>query len=274
MDVLLIGAIVIGAFLLANSSGAFSSLLGGSSQPTAADQEIQAGGSAILNASAQGSSIYVRSQAQTQQLNSATGKTIIGSVGAGAMAGVGVATSATGTIAGAAMTAGITAGIGIAIGIAITLWMKHEARIAGAKEENSQWNEIFPAWSEMMQGIFQAYNSGQIDKPTAAAEVLQAKTLAYNAAQKMVGTPGTNWTGGQVNGIPGGLISRLYWKATCDKHCTVGCCLFNNVVGPASNQALDMFTGNTTQKVINVPKTFSSSYGYSGSAAFQLVMTR
>lgn len=287
---LLLGALIIGIAYLAVQSGALAQF-GLASGPTvntptgetitgAPATAIAAGASALQIASAQGAQAQVSGKAATAQIQSSYIKTGLGTATAvGAAASTAAVTGA--SVATAAMTAGITAGIGAVVGIALALWSAHEARIAGAQREDNAWNDIMPGFISIMQGIVNAYNSGQIDKPTAAAEVLAAKQYTFAAAQKFVGTPGTDWVGGNTgnyNGqaVPIGLSTRQWWRATCDKHCTIGCCLWNGVIGPACNKALDIFTGSapTAGQDVHIASTSSSSYGYAGTPQQDLYLTR
>lgn len=294
---LLLVAAVVGGLYLAAQSGALSqfgiNLPGTPGAPgtitTATGEtisgtpaaQITVGASALQAASIQGAQAVITGQQQSQQTQSRVIGTAVSAIGAGTATGVTLATTTTATITTAAMTAGITAGIGVVVGIALALWSAHEARIAGAQKEDAAWNEIMPGFISMMQGIVNAFNAGQIDKPTAAAEVLAAKQYTFSAAQKFVGTPGTDWTGGNIgsyqgHSVPIGLSTRTWWKAPCNKYCSIGCCLWNGVVGPACNRAMDIFTGTapTSGQDVHIPSTSSSSYGYRGTPQQDLYLTR
>jgi hypothetical protein len=207
--------------------------------------------------------------------------TATGAIGGGASAGVAVGGSA-GAAAGA-VTAAVTAGIGIAIGVAIVLWQKHQQRIKDAKTENAAMNIAMPGWLEAIQGIILQYNQGKINASTAAGELVALRNLVFTSLQKYNHMAGVDWSGG---GSQPGLSDKAYWKIPCDKHCTIGCCLFNNVVGPATNNAIALVlhqqlwvaTKNGLvpwQKSFTIPATPPmAKYGYVGTSAVPLSVNK
>jgi len=162
----------------------------------------------------------------------------------------GGAISAGGAAAGAGVIAGIhsgvllggvTFGIGALVGLAAVLWGKHEARIKGAKSENQGWNVIVAGFQESLRGIIGALNAGQIDSLTAVNELKDLKLRIWNSAQQFNRQPGVDFAGGKSQ--PGLGDIQQTWTIKCDKHCTIGCCLFNNWLGPGINNVIAMIQG-------------------------------
>lgn len=250
--------------------------------PSVGQNATSQGANAIISTEAGGVQASADLSAANANSNSALFKTSVGAIGAGASTGVAVAGGAGGAAAGA-VAASVTAGIGIAIGVAIVLWAKHEARIKGAKTENKAMNIAMPGWLEAIQGIILQYNQGKIDAPTTAAELVALRNLVFTSLQKYNHTPGVDWSGG--GGQPG-LTAQKYWGIPCDKHCTIGCCLFNNVVGPATNNAIALVLHHQIwvaskngliawQKSFTIPATPPmAKYGYVGTPAVPLSVVK
>lgn len=235
------------------------------SVPTPADAATQQGASEIVQVGQAGVQSTQQLQGVASQTSSAAFKTTVGAAGAGVSAGV-AAAGAAGTSAGI-IAGSVTFGIGAVVGLAVVLWSKHEARIKGAKNEDAAMNVIAAGWKQSMQGIIAAYNSGQINDLTCAAELQQLRDLVLASAQKYNHVPGVDWSGGGTQAA--GTRGTKYFTAKCDKHCTVGCCLFNNIIGPGTNNAISMVTSKTV-KTITIPSMASSKYGFTGAPSFQL----
>jgi hypothetical protein len=245
--------------------------------PSSGQSITDQGANAVVSAGAGGIQASADLSAADANSSGAFLKTGVAAVGGGASTGVAVGGSA-GAAAGAA-TAAVTAGIGIAIGVAVMLWAKHEARIKGAKNENAAMNIAMPGWLEAIQGIILQYNQGKIDAPTTTAELVALRNLVFTSLQKYNHTPGVDWSGG--GGQPG-LTVQKYWGIPCDKHCTIGCCLFNNVVGPATNNAVALVLHHQLwtaaknglvpwQNAFTIPSTpVDTKYGYQGTPAVVL----
>jgi hypothetical protein len=245
MDTVILLAIAAGVFLLIFKGGGIPGLgattitSGGLTTPGAPGTGTIGQN---LQQAAQASQTYVSQiQAATQQGSASTMQTEIG-VGAQVASGVTTGFLATG----AASTLGFaTAGIGAVAGLAIILWQKHEVRMKDATNENAAWNTIYPDWISSYQQIIDAYNAGQLDNVTAAAELDSLRALVYQDAVKFQGMPGIDWLGGNLNGgAPIGLSnSQKIWQVTCNAQCTIGCCLFNGVVGPNTERGKAMLLG-------------------------------
>ena len=238
----------------------------GNKTPTPAQQATQQGESVIDYTG----SLGTQSVANAGNVSAGIATKEFGALAGGAGAGVGAgfaAAGASGAAAGA-VTGAVTFGVGALVGLAAALWAKHEQRIKGAKTENAASNMIVPAWVESMYGINAAYNAGQIDSMTAVAELRDLRARVFNAFIQYNHQPGVNWAGGGSQ--PGLAGSPKYWSVGCSKHCTIGCCIFNNVIGPAIANSILTLLGKQRGPV-NVPvMSPSPKYGFKGQAAFSL----
>lgn len=199
-----------------------------------------------------------------------------GIAGSGVGLGFGIANNSVAGIA--------TGGIGIVAGIAVMLWTQHVQRMKDAQSENQAWNIIYPDWSNIIQQIFSAFNSGQIDANTAMAEVDTLRGLVYQDAQRFKNEPGISWSGGMQGSVPLGLTSsQRIWQVQCNKSCTIGCCLFSGVVGPNTERAKALLSGApvavfaTGQMQMVRTSSFAvpaippnSTYGFNGAPSFIL----
>ena len=245
-------------------------------QVTQGAEVVQAGGTAF-----QGPANQIRTA--NENLNSVEFKGVAGAAGAGTTAGV--AAAGTSGAATGALTAGITFGVGAVVALAAVLWAKHEARIKGAKTENAATNLIVPGWIETIQGIISAYNNGTINDVQTVAELKSLKQLVWDSWQRYNHTPGVDWAGGGTQ--PGLSSQQKFWTVKCDKHCTIGCCLFNNIIGPATNNAIALvshqpmfnvggkagqspWSGQFTVPVMSP----SPQYGFKGAPSFVLSVTK
>jgi hypothetical protein len=249
---------------------------------SAGQQATDAGANAVVSVGQGG----IQASADLSAASDNTKKTeftgIIGGVGAGVTTGLSVAGS-TGLASAGAIAGAATAGIGIAIGVAVVLWQKHEARIKGAKTENAAMNIAVPGWEQSLVGIISQYNAGTLDAPTAAAELVSLKNLVFTSLQRYNHVPGVNWSGG---GTQPGLSAKKYWGITCDKRCTIGCCLFNNVIGPATNNAIALVLHQqlwvaSKNGLIPWQKTFTipaippmTKYGFVGTPGIPITVTK
>jgi hypothetical protein len=276
LTILLLGGAALLVFLGLRSS---------SSTPSA-QQQVDTGASSISRVGNIGTNISAQAQSLNESLNAKEFQTVIGGAVAGISAGFAAAGTPTAVASGTAVSSGVvtgafTFGIGIAIGVAIVLWAKHEARIKDAKTENAAMNIIAPGWIETINGIIAEYNNGGIDGPTAAAELAQLTSLVYASLQRYNHMPGINWAGGA--GQPG-LRSQKPGTVRCDKHCTIGCCLFNNIIGPATNNAIalvlhhDIYVGKTMVPWQNSFPVWAmaanSKYGFKGTPSFVITVNR
>jgi hypothetical protein len=256
-------------------------------QQAAADAQIVEGSMILANAQPALQKIALASQEEAQASSAQAMKTAMTSAMAGATTGVTMALTTAASAGSAAALGAATFGIGAAVGIAVLLWSKHEARIKGAKTENAAATHLAAAYKETIQGIFAAYNSGQLTKDQAVAELVQTRSLIMQSMTAINHMPGVNWSGNK--GMIGSSTQK-YFQVTCDKHCTVGCCIYNGVIGPTLNNAIAMFRGqpasvnkqgtgggNASMKVVKSYATIpigTNKYGFAGLASFTLALKR
>lgn len=290
MEVLIGAAVVIAFLFFARQSGLLSSIgLPGTALPTAGTGTPGTAGAGTatgqtnagqimqdVTTAQQGSNNFASLlQQYSQQGESATfqGLTTIGT--SATSLGLGIA-----GVAGLGAGAAVTGGIGVVVGIAAMLWAQHEQRMKDATDENSAWNVIYPDWSDAMQQILSAYNTGQITASNCAAEFESLKALVYQDAQKFKNQPGISW-----NSTVGLSNSQKIWQVQCTKQCTIGCCLFNGMVGPNIERAVALVTGQpvmvfgsgTPQNIqtnsFTVPSVSpNSTYGFNGAPSFVMAV--
>lgn len=108
----------------------------------------------------------------------------------------------------------VEGGISSLLKLGIGLLAQHTARVKGATNENSAVNQLTPQLDADVAEIASAYNSGQADQLTCIAAIHAVDKRCMEYLQSHVGPkfPGTAWSG----------------SGTCDKGCTVGCCVYYN----------------------------------------------
>ena len=262
--------------------GALLAILGlrKSSSSSQAQSQVQQGAAAIDYAGSAGTGVVAQNQQLETGINSNLFKTEVGAAAGGASAGAAAAGAAS---TGAGITAGaVTFGIGALAGLAVALWAKHEARIKGAKTENAAMNIIAPGWVEAIQGIIAQYNAGTINDLTTVSELKQLRKLVYDDLLKYNHEPGVNWSGG--GNQPGIAGVQQYWTVKCSKHCTIGCCIFNNVIGPVTNNAMALVSHRqvwVNSKMSPWQNTIYSptmpgypKYGFKGISSFPLTVNK
>lgn len=263
MPVIVIALLVGGALLLMSKNGG----LGGLTGPSQAQQQTQQGASVIAKSGGIASQLSSQGQAINENLNATEVKTLTAAAGAGVSAGY--AAAGTAGVSSGVVTGAVTFGIGAVIGIAVVLYGKHKARIKGAKNENALANSVTDGWKEAFDGIVAQHNSGQITDLEAAGELQQLRDLVFTDLLKDNHQPGVNWHGG---GDQPGNYTTKYWTVPCSKHCTVSCCIFNNVLGPALNNAIQILQGKIKTRTFQVPALSSSKYGFRTRPAFMVTL--
>ncbi len=196
------------------------------------------------------------------------------------IAGIGttVATSsALGTWAGP-----VGAAVGALVGIIAGLWAGHDARVAGAKSENTALNSAVATWDAVMQAIFAAVNSTNPSQNITAAQAQQQVQAAYQqfwssmcpftkqAGAADTSNCGTNCGNGQIN--PSGPCAGTLGGHQCDKSCTATCCVGCQAIYPSMLQAIQVLqspSGGTVQ----VCTANASSYGFTGRPGYTLTYT-
>ena len=242
------------------------------SAPSPAQSATIQGESTVAQVGAAGANIAAGEQAGYQGIEGKEFKGLVGAGGAGVTAGTAAAAAGG---AGSGLVAGaVTFGVGAVVGLAAVLWAKHEARIKGAKTENAAVNLIAPAWKESLLGIMAAYNAGQISDVVAVNELESLRSLTYAALQKYNHTPGVDWAGGGSQ--PGLGPNKLqYWSVTCDKHCTIGCCLFNGAMGPGISNVEALIKHKIAGPTITIPAMAPKpAYGFRGLDKFTVTVTK
>jgi hypothetical protein len=247
-------------------------------KPTSASQQAtQQGAQAVVTAGVVGDQPSNNLRAVNQNINEAGVKGVGGATVGGVTTGLAIV-PAVGPLA-----ASVVGVVILAVAVAVELWAKHEARIKGAKNENAAMNIAVPGWLESIQGIIQQYNSNQIDSSTAAESLNQLRGLVFQSLQKYNHVPGVDWKGGVSQP---GLTGKKYWGVACNKHCTIGCCLFNNVIGPATNNAIALVLHQqlwvaSKNGLIPWQKSFTipamppmATYGFVGSPATILTVNK
>lgn len=151
------------------------------------------------------------------------------SVGAAAASAAIHAASIGASVGASAAIGAATAGIGAAIGIILALFAAHQARVAGAKNENAAVNLAVPNAQSELQQIVSLYNSGQLTASLAAQYVAQvAANFQAAIAQYQTGAGQHSIAcvaGSSVNSKTGS------WASTpCNKNCTAGCCVYCNTI--------------------------------------------
>lgn len=200
-------------------------------------------------------------------------KAVTGAAAAGVSAGE-AAAGAGASVGSSAALGAVTFGVGALIGVAALEWARHEARIKAAKSENAAMNIAVPGWQQSLLTIVAQYNSGQLTDIQTVSELKQLRQLIFNSLQRYNHTRGVNWKGGGTQ--PGLWGSTKYFSVKCDKHCTIGCCLFNNVMGPAISNTINLIKKTTPgQKSITIPAMQPyPTYGFKGNPSFTVTITR
>lgn len=204
----------------------------------------------------------------------------------GAIAAKGVSTLITSAASSGAISSSvgalagpIGAGVGILISVIAGLWSAHNARVAGAKQENQAINSAIQTWDAGMQAIFAAANSSD---PTQNVSGAQAATQAQqlfsqfwaemNQYMHAPGTADTSMGGtncGSTTLNPAGACAGTPQGHQCDKSCTATCCVGCQDLYPSMLEAIQVLnspTGGTVQ----VCAVASSSYGANARAGYTL----
>jgi hypothetical protein len=119
----------------------------------------------------------------------------------------------------------MAASLGVAaLSIGLNQLAAHSARLQGATSENEAVDAAIPAYDADIAAIASAYNGGSAP----ASECNQALNMVaqncYSYFKGLVGKPGTSWidTGSNPNQP----------TKTCNKSCTVSCCVFYDDILP------------------------------------------
>lgn len=161
----------------------------------------------------------------------------------------------------------------------------HIAREKAAVSENQAVNSLIPAFDTDLKSVFAAMNAGELTP----AEGVEAVTVIWNnywagikpvqqGSNKTI-TPLSTLETGNVAGVNGGSFGIMCNSQAppggipCDKTCTAGCCVGNDVLTPSIQQAIACFN-SPTGGTINVCKVYgNSTYGTTTRNAYQLTYT-
>jgi hypothetical protein len=161
----------------------------------------------------------------------------------------------------------------------------HIAREKAAVSENQAVNSLIPAFDSDLKSVFAAMNAGDLTP----SEGVQAVTIIWNnywtgikpvqqGSNKTI-TPLSTLETGNVAGVNGGSFGIMCNSQAapggipCDKTCTAGCCVGNDVLTPSIQQAIACFS-SPTGGTINVCKVYgNSTYGTTTRNAYNLTYT-
>ncbi len=162
----------------------------------------------------------------------------------------------------------------------------HIAREKGATDENEALNALIPAMDTDLANTFAAANDGEITP----AEAIQAVTIIWNnywtgiaplqtaagAAGAGIRTPLSTLETGNANGVNGGSFGIMCNSQAppggvpCNKSCTDGCCVGNDVVTPTIQQAIKAFQSPTGGTITACKVYGTAKYGSNTRNAYQL----
>jgi len=157
-------------------------------------------------------------------------------------------------------------------------WAAHDARVAGAKQENAVVNSAVLAFNQSLKAIFAAVNATDSTQITAADAITACENLLTTYWGRMQGQmtgPGRADAsyGGSNCGtpVPGNICGEMTGGHKCDKSCTAGCCVGCNDLTPTIAAAIAVLqSGGGTFQVCHV---FGDKYGLSDSASYSLTYT-
>ena len=141
--------------------------------------------------------------------------------------------------------------------IGIGQLLGHSTRLKDATNENSAASSAIPAFTQDVQEAVSAFNAGTINATEAISFLQQQQQAIYAYLKKQVGPAGTAWTEGGT---------------TCNKTCTVGCCLYYTFVNVVAGRFYAILQATSYPATLKLPQTFSSKYGYPGSPALTLTL--
>jgi hypothetical protein len=169
----------------------------------------------------------------------------------------------------------IGAGVGALVGVIAGLWSAHNARVKGAKEENTIVGDALTTWDAGMQAIFAAANSGQITGAQGAPLVGQLLSSYWAAVAQARGLPGvSDNSGGGANcgSYTAGVTTRCSPGHPCNKSCTAGCCVGCNDLWTSSLDAIAALN-NPAGGSFTTCTVYSSSFGLQERPGYTLTYT-
>jgi hypothetical protein len=154
------------------------------------------------------------------------------------------------------MAAAVAPLISAVSSIAGGLLSGHVLRAKGATTENQAAAQLAPAIQADFEEIAQYLNTGQLKPTDAAAALMTYDAQVKKYLQSQVGKPGTAWT---ENG-------------TCNKSCTVGCCLYfafwHHAFTVFAQRAQAATPGSSF--TVAMPAIPTNKYGFPGAPAFSV----
>jgi hypothetical protein len=171
----------------------------------------------------------------------------------------------------------IGAAVGAVAGAISGLWASHNARSAGAKNENTALNSAVIAFDGSLKAIFDAANSTEVSTQITASEAvsLLGQTLEsyWQGMEPFTSGPGAaDASGGGVKCSSVVVCNQQSSPGlSCNSKCTAGCCVGCDVFTPTINQAIAIFeAGGGT---LNVCEVYGSGYGATTRASYTLTYT-
>jgi len=164
--------------------------------------------------------------------------------------------------------------VGAVIGVIAGLWAAHDARAAGAKNENAALSSAIQAFDGSLQAIFQAANAGTLSAADAITQCESVLQLYWQHMAPYMSGPGRadNSGAGQSCGtyVPG-VTTPCNSGKKCDKTCTAGCCYGCNGIWPTILYAIKVFqSGGGT---LYVCTAYGDKYGLAQRDGYNLTYT-
>ena len=158
-------------------------------------------------------------------------------------------------------------------------WASHDARVAGAKDENKVVNSAVLAFNQSLKAVFAAVNSTDSTKQiqvsdaiTACQQILETFWSRMQGHMTGPGRADASNSGqncGTVN--PSAPCTGMISGHKCDKSCTAGCCVGCQDLTPSIAAAIAVLqAGGGTFTVCQV---FGDKYGLSNSSSYPLTYT-
>jgi hypothetical protein len=171
----------------------------------------------------------------------------------------------------------IGAAVGAVAGAISGLWASHNARAAGAKNENTALNSAVIAFDGSLKAIFAAANSTELSSQITAPQAIQLlqQTLMqyWQGMAPFTSGPGAADASGGGTKCSSVVVCNQQSSPglKCDKSCTAGCCVGCDVFTPTINQAIAIF--NAGGGTLNVCEVYGSGYGATTRPSYTLTYT-
>lgn len=139
-------------------------------------------------------------------------------------------------------------------------------RAAEAKSENAAVNQLVPSAIQGIQSIVAAVNTGQMDVPTASAQLDSIVSTFQQTIQQFANTPGSAMRPCAVDSACG------IGGVQCNTGCTIGCCVLCTWLSPTVCKVKNLLA-SPTGGTIQIPSMVGSHYGFTGISGFSLTYT-